>query len=115
MDERIGKVEETMGMIGGKWCPAIMFFLILDGTHRFSELLRGITGISQRMLTKQLRDLERAGLVHRTFHEAVPPRVEYTATALGLSLQPIYESVCNWSSAHRDEIETSRASYDRRA
>src|SRR5262249_25538692 len=69
MDPRVERVEAAMGLIGSRWRPAIMFALIMEGTQRFSELRRLIPGVSQRMLTKQLRDLERHGLVRRQFFE----------------------------------------------
>lgn len=104
-----------MGLIGGRWTPAIMFVLIHDGTHRFSELRRRIPGVSQRMLTKQLRELERAGLVHRAFFESVPPRVEYSATDLGRSLQPLYEQVCDWATRNWARVGESRRTHAARA
>jgi DNA-binding HxlR family transcriptional regulator len=63
----IARVEWTMGLIGAKWKPAIIYALVMDGTLRFSELKRRIPGVTQRMLTQQLRDLERHGLVRRLF------------------------------------------------
>lgn len=102
-----------MALIGSRWRPAIMFALIMLGTQRFSQLRRLIPGVSQRMLTKQLRDLERHGLVRREFFESVPPRVEYSATDLGRSLHPIYKQVCDWSSARWAEALRARQRYDR--
>src|SRR5262249_28158651 len=99
-DPRVERVESAMGLIGSRWRPAIMFALIMEGTKRFSELRRLIPGVSQRMLTKQLRDLERHGLVRREFFESVPPRVEYSATELGRTLHLIYRQVCDWARAH---------------
>ena len=97
MDARVEVVEKAMQLIGGRWKPAIMFCLNTIGTHRFSELGRMIPGVSQRMLTKQLRDLERHGLIRRVYTEEIPPRVEYSSTDLGRSLHPIYKSVCDWA------------------
>ena len=104
-----------MGLIGGRWRPAIMFALITQGTQRFSELRRLMPGVSQRMLTKQLRDLERHGLVRRQFFESIPPRVEYSATDLGRSLHAIYKLVCDWAGDKWGEVTKSRQRYDRRA
>ncbi|MEX2319249.1 MAG: helix-turn-helix domain-containing protein [Bauldia sp.] len=109
MDDRVTRVEETLRVIGGRWKPAIMFSLITGGTRRFSELQREIPAITQRMLTKQLRDLVAHGLVDRVFHEQVPPRVEYSATDLGRTLHPIYKAVCDWSDAHDAEVAAARA------
>ena len=102
-----------MGLIGSRWRPAIMFALIVEGTQRFSQLRRMIPGVSQRMLTRQLRDLERAGLVKRQFFESVPPRVEYSATALGRGLQPIYKQVCDWAHGQWPAVEKARRRHDR--
>jgi DNA-binding HxlR family transcriptional regulator len=113
MDPRVERVEAAMGLIGSRWRPAIMFALIMKGTQRFSELRRLIPGVSQRMLTKQLRDLERHGLVTRQFFESVPPRVEYSATDLGKSLHPIYKLVCDWAGDKWSDITKSRQRYDR--
>jgi DNA-binding HxlR family transcriptional regulator len=97
MDIRVEKVENAMQLIGGRWRPAIMFILITIGTKRFSEIFRLIPGISQRMLSKQLHDLEAAGLISRQFFESVPPRVEYSVTEKGLTLAPLYQQVCLWA------------------
>ena len=101
-----------MQLIGGRWRPAMMFILITQGTQRFSQLRRLIPGVSQRMLTKQLRDLERHGLVERRFFESVPPRVEYSATELGRSLHTIYKGVCDWAADCWPQITTARERYD---
>lgn len=113
MDPRVAQVEVAMGLIGSRWRPAIMFALIVLGTQRFSQLRRLIPGVSQRMLTKQLRDLERAGLVSREFFESVPPRVEYSATDLGRSLQPIYKQVCHWAEGKWPQVVRTQERYDR--
>ena len=102
-----------MGVIGGRWRPAIMYALIMKGTQRFSQLRRLIPGVSQRMLTKQLRDLERHGLVHRQFFESVPPRVEYSATDLGRSLHPIYKLTCDWAGEKWAAVTKHQQRYDR--
>lgn len=115
MDPRVERVEAAMGLIGSRWRPAIMFALIMKGTQRFSELRRMIPGVSQRMPTKQLRDLERHGLVRRQFFESVPPRVEYSATDLGKSLHSIYKLVCDWAGDKWGDIAKSRQRYDRTA
>ena len=103
----VDRVEQTMRMIGRKWKPAIMFCLVFGGRQRFSELRRALPDISQKMLTQRLRELEEDGLVKRTFHEAVPPRVEYELTSRGLSLHPIYKAVCDWS-RQQDETAVSQ-------
>ena len=113
MDPRVTQVETAMALIGSRWRPAIMFALIMMGTQRFSALRRLIPGVSQRMLTKQLRDLERHGLVRRQFFESVPPRVEYSATDLGKSLHPIYKQVCEWAGANWSRASRAKQRYDR--
>jgi DNA-binding HxlR family transcriptional regulator len=114
MDPNVAKVEDAMALIGSKWSPAIMFALIEVGTQRFSELRRLIPEVSQRMLTKQLRDLERSGLIRRQFFETIPPRVEYSVTDLGRSLRPIYKDVCDWASEHAERLDDARSAYDAR-
>lgn len=100
MDPRVEQVETVMRVIGGRWKPAIMFALIMEGTQRFSELRRMIPGVSQRMLTKQLRELEGHGLIAREVFAEVPVRVEYSATPLGRSLHVVYKTVCSWATEH---------------
>ena len=95
-----------MRVVGGRWKPAIMFALIMMGTQRFSDLRRLIPGVSQRMLTKQLRELESHGLVKREVFAEVPVRVEYSATELGRSLHVIYKTVCDWATQHWPEGNT---------
>ena len=88
-------VEVTLSVMGGTWKPIILFHL-LHGKKRFSELSRTIGAITQRMLTLQLRELEDAGIVLRTVHAEVPPRVDYELTELGRSLQPVLIALRNW-------------------
>ena len=111
----VARVEWTMSLIGAKWKPAIMYALVMDGTLRFSELKRRIPGVTQRMLTQQLRDLERHGLVQRLLYPEIPPRVEYSVTNLGRSLHPIFKSVCDWAGKNFKAIENARNQYDQRA
>ena len=103
-----------MGLIGAKWKPAIIYALVTDGTLRFSELKRRIPGVTQRMLTQQLRDLERHGLLRRVLYPEIPPRVEYSVTDLGRSLHPIFKSVCDWANKNFKGIEKARYQYDQR-
>ncbi|MEM9643648.1 MAG: helix-turn-helix domain-containing protein [Planctomycetota bacterium] len=92
-------VEATLELIGGKWKGIILYYL-LDGRLRFSELERRIGCVTQRMLTKQLRELESTGLVNRTVYAEVPPRVEYELTTAGESLRPIINSLKEWGETH---------------
>ena len=88
-------VEITLGVIGGKWKAVILWHLTYK-TLRFSQLRRRLPAITQKMLTQQLRELERDGLVHREVYPEVPPRVEYSLTPLGWSLKPLLGAMCAW-------------------
>lgn len=85
----------TVDVIGGKWKPLIVYYLI-PGTRRFGELRRLIPGATQQMLTIQLRELERDGVVHREVYREVPPKVEYSLTELGRSLEEIVALMTAW-------------------
>lgn len=91
--------EFTLSMIGGRWKIPLIFHL-LAGPRRFSELARALAGVTQKMLTQQLREMERDGLVERKVYAQVPPRVEYALTPLGRSLQPVVDAMCRWGEAH---------------
>ena len=95
-----------------KW-SVLVIVLLGRRPHRFGELHRGIEGISQRMLTLTLRQLERDGLVRRTVHASVPPRVDYELTPLGRTLLAPLTALNEWAIAHRDDIRAARARYDR--
>ena len=87
--------EATLAVIGGRWKVPILWNLFA-GTCRFGELSRRVGGATQKMLTQQLRELESDGLVHRKVYAEVPPRVEYSATTLGRSLEPVVQSLTEW-------------------
>ncbi len=93
-------IEHTVNLIGHKWKVLILRNLFNQGTQRFSELSKGISGISQKMLTQQLRQLEHDGIIQRTVYPEVPPRVEYDLTELGHSLRPIMEAMNVWGKEH---------------
>jgi DNA-binding HxlR family transcriptional regulator len=97
-------VEATLNVIGGKWKVVILFSLTSDGTLRFAELRRKIPGISERMLTQQLRELERDCIVHRKVYAEVPPKVEYSLTTYGKTLRPITEAMCKWGRKHVERL-----------
>ncbi|QQE80182.1 helix-turn-helix domain-containing protein [Alicyclobacillus sp. SO9] len=88
-------IEVLVDIIGGKWKTVILFHLI-DGTKRFGELKKLMPGITQRMLTNQLRELESDGLIHREIYKEIPPKVEYSLTILGRSLEGILKQMCAW-------------------
>jgi DNA-binding HxlR family transcriptional regulator len=95
--------------ISGKWSPLVVMAL-KDGKKRHGELRRGLGGISQKMLIQTLRNLERNGLVERKVYPVVPPKVEYSLTPLGRSLQPLLEAICQWSERHLEEVAKARLS-----
>ena len=105
------EIRDLLDRLGDKW-SLLVVELLGGGTRRFSELRREIDGISQRMLTLTLRQLERDGLVTRTVHPVVPPRVDYELTPLGATLLDAVEPLVAWTRAHRDAIASSRAAYD---
>lgn len=88
-------VEATLNFLDGKWKGVILFHL-MGGTLRFNELRRKLPSVTQRMLTKQLRELEESGLVSRTVFPVVPPRVDYALTPLGITLKPVINALAAW-------------------
>jgi DNA-binding HxlR family transcriptional regulator len=88
-------VEVAMQVLGGRW-RAVLVYYLLDGPKRFSDLRRDVPRISQRMLTLDLRELERSGLVSRTVYPEVPVRVEYELTSEGRALRGIIHELCVW-------------------
>ncbi|WP_249401871.1 helix-turn-helix domain-containing protein [Streptomyces sp. YIM 121038] len=108
------QVRQILDRIADKW--SLLVIALLDQRRlRFTELRREIDGISQRMLTVTLRQLERDGLVRRTVHPVVPPRVEYELTPLGGTLHHTIQSLVTWTEEHQNEIAAARSSYDARA
>lgn len=96
--------SSTLDIISGKWKPIILYHLMPDKTLRFNELKRRIPGITQRVLTKQLRELEEQDIVCRTVYAEVPPRVEYVVTEYGRTLQPILQLMHRWGEAHLERM-----------
>lgn len=96
-------VETTLTLIGSKWKVLILRDL-LGGTKRFGELKKSIGGVSQKVLTAQLRDMEASGLLTRRVYAEVPPRVEYTLTDLGQSLRPILEAMSSWGEEYKTKL-----------
>lgn len=96
-------VETTLQLIGDKWKVLIIRDL-LTGTKRFNELMRSVSGITQKVLTSHLRAMEAAGLVNRKVYPEVPPKVEYSLTETGMSLKPILDSMVNWGMGYKSHI-----------
>jgi DNA-binding HxlR family transcriptional regulator len=97
-------LEAALAVVGGKWKPIVLWQLA-SGTRRFGELRRLVTGISEKMLIQQLREMEADGIVARKdFHE-IPPRVEYSLTEFGVSLSEALRPLCDWGRDHMKRIE----------
>lgn len=94
------RVEDALGILVGKWKPIILLHLLQNGTNRFSELKRQLPGITQKMLTQQLRELEVEDIIMRKVYPQVPPKVEYSITEYGKSLEPILEAMHEWGVKH---------------
>ncbi|MFF2844844.1 winged helix-turn-helix transcriptional regulator [Streptomyces sp. NPDC058001] len=108
------EVRQILDRVADKW--SLLVIALLDRRRmRFTELRREIDGISQRMLTVTLRQLERDGLVLRTVHPVVPPRVDYEMTDLGCTLHDTIQALVTWTEEHRNEIAAARAAYDERS
>jgi DNA-binding HxlR family transcriptional regulator len=105
-------VRQVLDRVGGKWSIGVLV-AASDGPVRFTQLERSIEGISRRMLTLTLRNLERDGLLTRTIYPTVPPKVEYTATPMARELYDSLITLTTWAEHHRDDIAASRADYDR--
>lgn len=99
----ICEIEVTLKMIGGKYKPLILEYLIRNGTKRFNEILHYVSHISQRTLTTQLRELENDGLIFRKVYAEVPPKVEYSTTDKGRSLEAILELMCEWGEKNMED------------
>ena len=104
----------VLDRIGDRWTVLVVLTL-LDGTRRFTELRELVRGITPKVLTATLRGLERDGLVRRVVHAEVPPRVEYSLTYLGRSLEEPLSGIREWAERHMPAVETSRSRYDARA
>jgi DNA-binding HxlR family transcriptional regulator len=106
--------RDVLDRVGDKWSVYVIA-LLGDGTRRFTDLLRSIEGISQRMLTVTLRGLERDGIVTRKVYPVVPPRVDYALTPMGQTLLATIRQLIEWADRHTEDIDTARARYDARA
>lgn len=97
-------VQTTLGVLGGKWKILILWNL-RNQPQRLSELKRLIPAISEKMLIQQLRELEKDGIVHRRDYGEMPPRVDYSFTAHGETLKPIFPVLCKWGELHLKQID----------
>lgn len=96
-------VETTLKLIGNKW-EVLVLRDLMPGTKRFGELKQSIGGVSQKVLTAKLREMEASGLVERHVYAEVPPRVEYSLTPLGRSLKPVLDSLEQWGTAYKKKV-----------
>lgn len=99
--------RKVFEVVSGRWGPLVIMALKGE-TKRHGELRRELEGISQKMLIQTLRNLEHNGLVEREVYPVGPPKVEYSLTDLGASLQPLLEAICQWSERHLEEVEEAR-------
>lgn len=106
-EEHMCSVEAAINEIGGKWKPLILYSL-KEGKQRFNEINKKLPAITQRMLTKTLRELESDEIIHRKIYAEVPPRVEYCLTKKGDSVMPILDALCQWGKdycEYKDDTE----------
>jgi DNA-binding HxlR family transcriptional regulator len=96
--------ERALKVISGRW-KAIILYHLFDGSQRLSELQRLMPEVSQKVLIQQLREMEEHGIVHREVFRQVPPRVEYSATPLGFSFEPVLSALCAWGRQHAIELD----------
>jgi DNA-binding HxlR family transcriptional regulator len=111
-DAAICQVRDVLDRVGDKWSLNVVYEL-RDGRRRFTDLKHAVDGISQRMLTVTLRNLERDGLVARTVYPVVPPRVDYELTAMGQTLLAAASELIAWVVLHAPDVDRARESYDR--
>jgi DNA-binding HxlR family transcriptional regulator len=113
LDEKtVVALQEAVGVLAAKWSLTVLTRLAI-GTYRFNELLRQIDGVSRRMLSATLRQLERDGLVERHVFARVPARVEYELSSAGIDLLMALSPLAGWGLAHADELAAARADFDR--
>lgn len=109
-DENTCPVTATMKVLGGKWKPILINAIYFTSPARFGELKRSVVGITQSMLTSQLRELEDDGIIKRKIYAEIPPRVEYTLTEFGLTLSPIIQSMAEWGKQYWLNNESKKPS-----
>lgn len=105
-------IAPVIDLVFGRWTTQVMWVLNYHGRLRFTELQRRLPAITPKVLSQRLRQLERDGLVVRTYYPEVPPRVEYETTPLARSLKPVFAALVEWSDAHLHEVLVARHTYD---
>ncbi|MBT2398463.1 helix-turn-helix domain-containing protein [Streptomyces sp. ISL-100] len=105
-------IGPVVDIVFSRWTTPILWTLNMHGRQRFVELERRITRITPKVLTQRLRQLERDGMVVRTYHPEVPPRVEYEISELGRSLAPLFAHLTEWATTNLDKVERARHEYD---
>jgi DNA-binding HxlR family transcriptional regulator len=100
-DENTCPVTATMKVLGGKWKPILINAIYFTAPSRFGELKRSVKGITQSMLTQQLRELENDGIISRKIYAEIPPKVEYTLTEFGLTLSPVIQTLADWGKEYK--------------
>ena len=105
-------IAPVVDIVFSRWTTPILWSLHQFGRQRFVQLERRIPGITPKVLTQRLRQLERDGLITRTYHAEVPPRVEYEISELGLSLQPLFHHLAQWATTNLDRVDEARTAYD---
>jgi len=105
------RINEVLSRVGDRWSVLVVISLAQYGTLRFNELKRNL-GISQRMLSLTLKELERDGLVNRTYHPTIPPKVEYNLTEMGQSFREPVNTLGHWALANLNKIDAARETYD---
>jgi DNA-binding HxlR family transcriptional regulator len=106
-------IAPAVDVLFGRWTASVLRALTSHGRLRFGELRAHMPAITSKVLSQRLRQLERDGLVVRTYHREMPPRVEYEATELGRTLAPVFDRIAVWAENHLDEVRSARTRYDR--
>ncbi|WP_225985398.1 winged helix-turn-helix transcriptional regulator [Priestia endophytica] len=106
-------VAVAVDAIGGKW-KGIIFYHLISGPCRFNELRRIMPDITQRVLTLQLRELERDGIINRKIYHEIPPKVEYSLTSFGETLKPIVNLMRDWGDTYEENLQSNRLLYDKK-
>ncbi|MCR8572555.1 winged helix-turn-helix transcriptional regulator [Streptomyces sp. Isolate_219] len=105
-------INPVIDLVFSRWTTPILWVLEHHGRLRFNELQRHLPSITPKVLTQRLRQLERDGLVIRTYHAEIPPRVEYEISDLGRTLTPLFSAITDWSAAHLPAVSAARQAYD---